>query len=205
MTTIIPFKRFSARQRFRTTKVKGFAAIPTEINRYGCSAIGEADRERRLFLVAHDLSRALDEQCAQRLREINGMRSSPTREYECHTPTECLSGDDLVGLDNRITSAAYGLRKLGQPAVADTLGGHYLPWLSKWDALRYRAACMKKKRGTLPTKYADVLLDEAEALIYEISRIIWGAADAANITLYPRGVQYADGVLQFFTVRQETS
>lgn len=189
MTTIIPFEFFSARQRFRTTKVSGFAAIPTAINHYGCVAIDQGDTDRRLFLVQHELSRALDESCAARLRAIEGMRSSPNREYEFQMPAEWLSGEGFNGLDNRVTSAAYGLRKIGQPAVADTLGGHYLPWNNKWNALRNRARRMNKKRGKLPTRDADDLLNEAEALITEIAKIIWLAADAANITLYPHGVK----------------
>lgn len=192
MTYIVTFERFLARQRFRTTKVKGFAAIPSAINHHGCIAIEDADRARRFFLVSHEFSRALDEQCERRLYGIKQMRSNSNREYELRTPAEWLSTDNLVGLENRIESAAYGLHKIGQSAVAETLGGHYMAWQSKWDALRTRARSMKKKKGMLSTGDADRLLDRAEELLADIAEVIWLAADAANIDLFPWGVTRLD-------------
>jgi len=189
MTNIIPFERFSARQRFRTEKVNGFGETPPN----GCEAYDEADAERKRFLVQHDLSRVLDGQCSQRIRDINGMRSSPTREYVFQTPAEWLSTDDLVGLDNRIKAAAYGLRKIKQPAIAEMLGGHYVQWLSKWDALRITAQRMNKKKRMLSKSDADRLLDTAEELLGEIAELIWLAADAANIDLCPCGVKRRNG------------
>lgn len=185
MIMIIPFKCFSARQSLGTVKASEFGAVPAN----GCKEYDEADAKWKLFLVQHDLSRALDGQCEQRLRDIKGMRSSSDREYEFQTPAEWLSGDDLGGLDNRVYLAAYGLRKIRQPSVAETLGGHYLAWKPKWDALRSTAQRMNEKNGMLSVGDAARLLDRAEGLLAEIAEIIWLAADAANITLHPHGVK----------------